>query len=81
MSKWNFEKPDGTNLGEHVYALVVYTGDANVGVRCLERGYVREQWKAHVFAWMDIMYPSFSINEIETIINIRKITPTNADKC
>lgn len=69
MSNWNFEPPTSDEPGEYVYALVVYTGNHEVGVRCMERASVLEKFNSHVFAWMPITYPLFNIFDLEKVVD------------
>ena len=75
MSNWEFDKPDETEPGEHAYALVVYTGTKEVGVRCMERDYIRRNWGRHVFAWKPMVYPTYSIKELSIVVDQYKRMP------
>lgn len=77
--QWRYDRPDETEPGEHVFALVVYTQSGEIGVRCLERAEVRNKWQDHVFAWRAIEYPTYSIKVMESVVAMyQEATATKA---
>ena len=69
MNQWNFDKPDETNPGDHVFALVIYKRANDIGVCCLERAHVRREWNSHVFAWQPIAYPVVNVCDLGEVVD------------
>jgi hypothetical protein len=80
MSKWEFDRPNETEPGEDAYALVVYTGSKEVGVRCMQRAAIREKWGTHVFAWQPMAYPTYSIKELRIVVDQYNRMPNLPDE-
>lgn len=75
---WIFVKPEEYDPWEHVFALVVY-GDKEVGVRCMEREEVRRSWGVHTFAWKDIDYPKYGIDDLGKVIDAYRLIPAEPE--